>query len=78
MVWVGGLHGALIIVIANALEVVAEAPSVTCTVKLKVPLTVGVPVITPDGDKEVPVGNVPLNKVKVYVGVPPEAKIVWL
>src|SRR5882757_9402592 len=50
--------------------------SVTLMVKLDVPTTVGVPVMTPVGDSLSPVGRVPEAKLKIYGAVPPVAVIV--
>jgi hypothetical protein len=47
--------------------------SVTFTVKLKVPIVVGVPVIKPEGDKTNPVGRPPAVTVQVYGETPPDA-----
>ncbi len=47
-------------------------PSVTCTVKLNVPVFVGVPLIDPTGDNESPVGSVPSVSLQVNEGTPPE------
>ena len=47
--------------------------SVTPIVKLDVPETVGVPVITPVGDSLSPAGREPEAKLKVYGAVPPVA-----
>ena len=56
--------------------------SVAVIVKLKMPLVVGVPEMTAvvglAGIKVRPGGSAPLEIVKVYGGVPPLAKIVWL
>jgi hypothetical protein len=49
------------------------APAVTWTVKLEVPVAVGVPEITPADVRVTPVGSVPLAIDQVYGGVPPVA-----
>src|SRR5262249_26489393 len=55
------------------------APAVTCTVKLEVPVAVGVPEIAPvPGVSVSPAGSVPLASDQVYGGVPPLAPRVAL
>ena len=48
-----------LIVSDNGCDTVCEPPSVTVTVKLAVPVAVGVPLITPVPDNVRPAGNVP-------------------
>ncbi len=45
--------------------------SVTCTVKVKIPDTVGSPAMTPELRKDKPVGKAPLAKVQVSAPTPP-------
>jgi hypothetical protein len=45
--------------------------SVTCTVKVKVPGTVGSPAMTPELLNDKPVGKAPLAKIQVSVPTPP-------
>jgi hypothetical protein len=52
--------------------------SVTCTVKLKGPDVVGVPEITPAGERLRPGGKDPENSNHVYGVVPPAAERLWL
>ena len=52
--------------------------SVTVTVKLKVPSTVGVPESRPAPDKVRPVGSAPAVTENVYGALPPLAVNVWL
>jgi hypothetical protein len=62
------------IAIESALVAVSPAESFTCTVKLKVPVAVGVPLITPPVDKGArPVGRFPVVRLQVYGGAPPDA-----
>jgi hypothetical protein len=51
----------------------AADESVTCTVKVEVPETVGSPVISPALFNDKPVGKAPLAKVHVSVPAPPVA-----
>jgi len=51
----------------------AEAPSVTRTVKLKLPAAVGAPPIKPEADNVTPGGKAPDTNVQMYGGSPPEA-----
>ncbi|MCW0415677.1 hypothetical protein NB689_001431 [Xanthomonas sacchari] len=56
-----------------------DAPlSVADTVKLKLPLPLGVPVSTPAELSSMPTGNVPVVIAKPYGAVPPLAVKVWL
>jgi hypothetical protein len=66
------------IAIDSAAVVVADAESVTLTVKLLVPAAVGVPEIVPFAASVNPAGNVPLASDHVYGGVPPEAAKLWV
>ena len=67
------------IVIDNAWVAVAPLLSVTCTVKLLVPATVGVPLITPaDALRERPAGSVPTVILHIYGVLPPPATSVEL
>ena len=63
--------------IEYALLAVAPTLSVAVTVKLKVPVAVGVPENTP-AVKVMPVGIVPVLTEKVTAPVPPVAAMVWL
>ena len=64
---------AALIVSANTWEVLAEALSATCTVKLEVPAAVGVPVIPPvAGFNARPAGRAPAID-QLYGAVPPVA-----
>jgi hypothetical protein len=55
----------------SVLEAVAALASVTCTVKLLVPVAVGVPEITPVPDARVsPAGKAPEMIDQLYGGVP--------
>jgi hypothetical protein len=47
---------------SNGFVAAAFATSVTCTVKVKLPLTVGVPLIKPDGPMESPAGGVEMAR----------------
>ena len=47
--------------------------SVTCTVKVEVPETVGSPVMTPELLNDKPVGKAPFAKLQVSVPTPPRA-----
>jgi hypothetical protein len=72
---VGG-GGALTIVMLSVACAVCTGPleSVTCTVKLVVPVPVGVPDITPPADSPSPAGRFdPDTSVQLYGGVPPPA-----
>ena len=51
----------------------AADESVTCTVKVEVPETVGSPVIAPELLNDKPVGKAPLAKLHVSVPTPPVA-----
>ena len=65
---------AALIVSANDCEVLAEALSVTCTVKLEVPTAVGVPVIAPAPELNAkPAGRAPPVIDQLYGVVPPVA-----
>ena len=69
--------GTALIVKAKALATVARAASFTVTVKLAVPVTVGIPEMTPvAATNDSPVGSDPVVTVHVYAGVPPLAKSV--
>ena len=57
---------------------VQPAASVACTVKVKVPAVVGVPVSAPPVASVNPGGSVPVTRVNEYGPVPPEAVNVWL
>jgi hypothetical protein len=61
----------------NIFEFVAERESITVSVKLKVPLEVGVPEITPTEATFNPGGTWPLD-VQLYGGVPPLTVNAWL
>ena len=51
-----------------------SSPSVATRVKGKMPLAVGVPLISPvEGDRVSPVGRLPSDTDQVYDPVPPEA-----
>jgi len=52
---------------------VADALSLTFTVKLAGPAALGVPDTVPPADKLNPAGSVPVATVHVYGGVPPAA-----
>lgn len=52
--------------------------SATRTSKLKLPVVVGVPPIAPAGESVSPGGRVPLARVNVYGGAPPDAVMVAL
>ncbi len=68
--------GALTVTLSNFVEV-SKWASVTFTVKVLVPVPVGVPEITPVVDASVrPAGNVPDVRDQVYGGVPPAAATV--
>ena len=61
-------------VMLSALMAVPEAESVTCTVKLIVPVAVGVPEITPVAELRVsPAGKLSTVMDQLYDGVPPVA-----
>src|SRR5271165_4368389 len=47
--------------------------SATCTVKLAVPVAVGVPEISPEVERVSPTGRLPETTDQVYGGTPPEA-----
>ena len=65
------IHSAELIVKANALDAVALALSVTCTVKLLVPDALGVPLNTPAPLRVKPAGREPeITVQEVYGGVP--------
>jgi hypothetical protein len=52
--------------------------SVTCTVKLKGPVAVGVPEIRPAEERLRPGGRDPENSAQVYGAVPPADERLWL
>ena len=52
--------------------------SVAVTVKVAVPVAVGVPLTTPALDSVSPAGRLPLLTLKVSEPVPPLAAMVWL
>ena len=60
-------------VIENAFCAEAEAESLACTVKLKVPATCALPPITPVALSDKPPGNDPVTTVHEYGAVPPDA-----
>jgi hypothetical protein len=60
-------------VMLKELNADCAAESVTATVKLKVPVAVGVPEMTPLADRLSPVGSVPEESDQVYGGDPPLA-----
>ena len=62
----------------NACVAVADNASVTCTVKLLVPLLVGVPEITLLGARVRPAGKEPDINDQPYGGWPPVAASAWL
>ena len=70
--------GVAVTVKLRALVAVIKLASLTCTVKLLVPLPVGVPEITPLGDSVNPAGNVPERMLQLYGVVPPVAASVAL
>ncbi len=55
---------------------VLDAPSVTVTVKLKLPPAVGVPLRAPLLARLTPAGRLPLVTAKLYGAVPPLAPMV--
>jgi hypothetical protein len=59
--------------LAEAGPSVEPDESTTCTVKSKVPQTVGSPVIVPELLNAKPVGKAPLTKLQVSVPTPPVA-----
>lgn len=61
----------------SVLVAVRFPESVTCTVKVKLPLDVGVPLITPLLDMESPGGSDPVVMVQVNSGVPPMVTNDW-
>ena len=63
--------------IENDAEPVQLLASVAVTVKTKVPVAVGVPLIVPFAARERFVGNVPPVTANVYGPVPPEAVKLW-
>jgi hypothetical protein len=68
------IEGGAVTVRLSDFEAVKEFASVTCTVKLLVPVAVGVPEITPVvGVSANPAGNVPERMDQVYGVVPPLA-----
>jgi hypothetical protein len=73
------IDSALYIVMDSARLAVAEFASVTCTVKLYVPATVGVPLIAPVVLFRLrPDGRDPDVTPHVYGVLPPDAESVWL
>ena len=65
--------GAAEMVIENAFCAELDAESLACTVKLKVPATSALPLITPVELSDKPPGNEPVTTVHEYGAVPPEA-----
>ena len=65
------------IVILRAFVAAAFAESLTWTVKLLVPMAVGVPVITPAGSRASPAGSAPVVIDQCLPSAPPEAARVW-
>ena len=59
-------------------DLVAVPPPVTWTVKVEVPVAVGVPLRTPDVDRVSPAGSDPDEVDHVNGAVPPVAANVWL
>ena len=52
--------------------------SVAVTVKLDVPMVVGIPERVPEGESVNPAGKAPAVRANEYGAVPPDAEIVWL
>jgi hypothetical protein len=67
-----------LIVTEYSFVAVAEAASVTRTVKVEEPAAVGVPLKTPPADRSSPAGRVPADTDQLFVPVPPVAVSVWL
>src|SRR5258708_20063523 len=62
----------------NALLALTDALSVTCTVKLNIPVLLGLPVIAPvAGLRLKPGGRAPVVAIPVSVQVPPPPLTVW-
>ena len=59
--------------VSDLVEDDSPTESPTCTVKVDVPVAVGVPLITPSVDSDSPAGNEPDATDHEYGGVPPEA-----
>src|SRR5579864_6157172 len=62
--------GPVTMVIERLLLAIAPTESVACTVKGKVPLTVGMPPSEPLGESDIPVGRGPTLTNQVNPGVP--------
>jgi hypothetical protein len=73
---VGGGAAASIVTEKSFVEEALLAPA-TRTVKLEVPVAVGVPLRTPPVDKFSPAGSVPEDTDQLYGVVPPVAASVW-
>jgi len=71
--------GAAPLIVTSKIRV-DEALSLPATriVKMEVPVAVGVPLRTPNGDKLRPAGSVPEDTDQLYGVVPPVAASVWL
>src|SRR6266702_8928916 len=70
----GGGSAAMVILNVACTVCFGLPESVTCTVKLVVPVTVGVPEITPPADSPSPAGGFdPDTSVQLYGAVPPPA-----
>src|SRR3990172_5132546 len=77
-VWVVTTSGSYA-VSEKSLAVIAALASLTCTVKVDVPVVVGVPDMTPvEGSRAKPAGRVPDETDQVYGIFPPTAVRVWL
>jgi len=74
---VGGGAAALIATSKIRVDEALSLPA-TLTVKMEVPVTVGVPLRTPTVDKLRPAGRVPADTDQLYGVVPPVAANVWL
>ena len=73
-----GEHGCGLMITENACCAVCAPPiqlSIACTVKLKVPVSIGVPVINPEELRFSPDGNEPAITLKATGACPPEVVI---
>jgi hypothetical protein len=70
--------GGLLTTMVSAWVSVALEESVTCAVKLKLPVALGVPVMAPAVDKVSPPGRDPMVFDHLFPPVPPLAVRVWL
>jgi hypothetical protein len=72
----GGGHESVMVRV-NVLLTSTELASVTWTVKVQVPVSIGVPLIPPVLDSTSPAGKAPATSDHRYEVVPPDAASVW-